>query len=218
LEELGLIGLGDAGAGVAHRDAERPVCDSCLYQHLAAIGKLDGISDQVEQDLPQPVLVAVADRQTGRHLGLESELLLSRQWLDRNVDGIHYVPERVIGKRERELPRLYLGQIEHIVDQAEQMFAVAFDALEHAAHLFRRVAINVIEDELGVAENGIERRAQLVAHIGEKLRLVLAGQFQLLIKRAQLLAHPVDIGRQDAQLIAVGDVNAPRECAGSNLA
>jgi len=31
----------------------------------------------------------------------------------------------------------------------------------------------------GVAEDGIERRAQLVAHIGEELRLVLARGFEL---------------------------------------
>ena len=29
-------------------------------------------------------------------------------------------------------------------------------------------------DQLGVAEDGVERRAQLVAHVGEELRLVLA--------------------------------------------
>ena len=47
-------------------------------------------------------------------------------------------------------------------------------AIEHAAHLVRRLAVDVVEDELGVAEDGIERRAQLMAHIGEELRLVLA--------------------------------------------
>src|SRR5262249_18703612 len=34
-------------------------------------------------------------------------------------------------------------------------------------------------DELCVAEDGIERRTQLVAHVGEELRLVLARQLQL---------------------------------------
>ena len=54
------------------------------------------------------------------------------------------------------------------------MATVALDAVEHLAHLFGRVAIDVVEDELGVAEDGVERRAQLVAHVGEELRLVLA--------------------------------------------
>src|SRR5260370_30100157 len=54
------------------------------------------------------------------------------------------------------------------------MSAVALDALQDAAHLVGRVAVDAVEDQLGVAENGVERRAQLVTHIGKKLRLVLA--------------------------------------------
>ena len=38
----------------------------------------------------------------------------------------------------------------------------------------RAVAVDVVSDQLGVAEDGIKRRAQLVAHVGQKLRLVLA--------------------------------------------
>ena len=53
------------------------------------------------------------------------------------------------------------------------------DPLQHSAHLVRRVAIDVVEDELGIAEDGVERRAQLVAHVGEELRLVLAGLGEL---------------------------------------
>src|SRR5262249_53937831 len=40
--------------------------------------------------------------------------------------------------------------------------------------LGRGLAVDVVEDELGIAEDGIERRAQLMAHIGEELRFMLA--------------------------------------------
>ena len=46
------------------------------------------------------------------------------------------------------------------------MPAVAFNSIEHTAHLVRRIAVDLIENELGIAEDGIERRAQLMAHIG----------------------------------------------------
>ncbi len=59
------------------------------------------------------------------------------------------------------------------------MLAVALHALEHGAHLVRRLAVDVVEDQLGVAEDGVERRAQLVAHVGEELRLVLARDLEL---------------------------------------
>ena len=54
------------------------------------------------------------------------------------------------------------------------MLAVALDALEHGLRLLRRLAVDAVDDQLGVAEDGVERRAQLVAHVGEELRLVLA--------------------------------------------
>ena len=54
------------------------------------------------------------------------------------------------------------------------MLAVALNALEHRSHLVGHVTIDVVQDQLGVAEDGVERRAQLVAHVGEELRLVLA--------------------------------------------
>ena len=54
------------------------------------------------------------------------------------------------------------------------MPAIALHAIEHAARLLRHLAVDAVENELGVAENGVERRAQLVAHVGEELRFVLA--------------------------------------------
>ena len=54
------------------------------------------------------------------------------------------------------------------------MPAVAFDPLEYGLHLLRRRAIDAVYDQLIVPEDGVERRAQLMAHAGEELRLVLA--------------------------------------------
>src|SRR5262249_24425646 len=69
------------------------------------------------------------------------------------------------------------------------MLAVDLQAFKHLPHLVGRVAIDVIEDEFGVAEDGVERGAQLVAHVGEELGLVLARNFEL----ATLL---IDFGEQ----------------------
>ena len=108
-----------------------PLLGAGLDHHLAGIGELDRIADQIEQHLRQAALVAAAARQVRRHLGLECELLVGRQRLDRAVDGLGHVLQRVIGEVERELAGLDLGEVEHGVDQAEQMLAVALDPLEH---------------------------------------------------------------------------------------
>jgi hypothetical protein len=60
---------------------------------------------------------------------------------------VHDILKRVIAERENELASLDLGQIEHIVDQAEEMPAIAFNAFEHAAHLVRRIAVDLVEDQ-----------------------------------------------------------------------
>ena len=82
---------------------------------------------------------------------------------------MHDVLERVVRKRERQLTGLDLGEVEHVIDQAKKMLAVGLQAFEHLAHLVRRLAIDVVEDEFGVAEDGVERGAQLVAHVGQEL-------------------------------------------------
>ena len=72
-----------------------------------------------------------------------------------------------------------LGEIEHVIDQPEQVLAVGLKPLEDAQHLFRRLAVSAVSHQFGIAQDGVERRAQLVAHIGKELRLVLARFFKL---------------------------------------
>jgi len=63
LEQLALVGRGNAGAGVGDCDAKRAVGEACGHVHLARVGELDGVADQVEQDLGEAVLVAASARQ-----------------------------------------------------------------------------------------------------------------------------------------------------------
>jgi hypothetical protein len=59
------------------------------------------------------------------------------------------------------------------------MPAVGLKALEYAKHLLGWLAISAVRHQFGIAQDGIERGAQLMAHIGEELRLVLACLFEL---------------------------------------
>jgi hypothetical protein len=59
------------------------------------------------------------------------------------------------------------------------MLAVGFKALEHVEHLFGWHTVSAIRHQFGIAHDGIERRAQLMAHIGEESRLVLTRLFEL---------------------------------------
>jgi hypothetical protein len=70
--------------------------------------------------------------------------------------------------------------------------AVSLHAFEHVAHLLRRLSIDVVDHQFGVAENGIERGAQFMAHVGEKLRLMPACVSEL----ATLLLGSIEAGPQ----------------------
>ena len=76
------------------------------------------------------------------------------------------------------------------------MLAIGLHAFERGARLVRNIAVDGVEDQFGIAEDRIERRAQLVAHVGEELRLVLARQRELLALLADLGEQPRVLDRQ----------------------
>ena len=82
-------------------------------------------------------------------------------------------------RAELELAGFDLGEIEHLVDQAEQMRAGAVHPPQRLERLLGAEARRIRDHHLGEPDDGVERRAQLVAHIGEELRLVLARDFEL---------------------------------------
>src|SRR6266516_5447548 len=82
---------------------------------------------------------------------------------------------------------------------------IGLQSLQYGPHLHGRFAINAVEDEFSVAEDGVERRAQLVAHVGEELRFVLARYFELtallldLVEQSSVLDCQYRVGRERLQ-------------------
>ena len=93
------------------------------------------------------------------------------------------------------------------------------------------LAVESVEQHLGEPEDGVHRRAQLVAHVGEKLGFRLAGLRQLivqadelggrapllLVEALQLLAHVIHPVRERSELVAIGHADAPAEVARRDL-
>ena len=95
---------------------ERAVISFGLNGDLASIGELDGVADEIDQNLRQATPVTVAGRQLQRDINFERELLVGRQRFQRAANGLGNVLNRVIGEFEHELAGLDLRQIEHVVD------------------------------------------------------------------------------------------------------
>ncbi len=72
-------------------------------------------------------------------------------------------------------PRLDLRQIEHVVDQREEVASRRVDLLEVRNQRVLPGLLRVLLEHLAVADDGVERCAQFVAHRGEKLALRLVG-------------------------------------------
>ena len=92
-------------------------------------------------------------------------------------------------------PRLDLGEVQNVVDQREQVPARAEYPIERLDVLLQR--LGVLPQHLGDADDRVERRAQLVAHAGEELRLVLTGDFELLAFLADFREQARVLDRQN---------------------
>ena len=77
-----------------------------------------------------------------------------------------------------ELSGFDLRHIEHVVDQAEQVLAASVDVLDigHVA-AGREGPEGSLPHHVGEADDGVQGRAQLVAHIGEKTAFGAVGGF-----------------------------------------
>ena len=96
------------------------------------------------------------------------------------------------------LPRIELGEVEDVVDQAEQVLAAAADALEVRALALRQGAADAHEQQVGVARDRIERRAQLVAHRGEERALRLVRRHRLHARLLGRLRRDLELAARDA--------------------
>ena len=102
---------------------------------------------------------------------------------------------------DRDRAGFDLGKIQDVADQIEQVRSRAVDR-PRKLHLSRRqVAVGVVCQLLAEDQDAVERRAQLVRHVGQELGLVLGGQRELrglFLQRAaglfDLLILALDLG------------------------
>ena len=204
LEEPALPLLGNTHAGVAHGEfeAEPPVVRRPVGAHahhdLAAIGELHRVADEVQEDLPEPRVVADDRRRhVRRDLAGHVEALLrggGAQQHERPLDAL----AEVEGARvDVHAARLDLREIEDVVDDREERVAARADGARELALHRREVRV---EEQARHADDGVHRRAHLVAHRREERALrrvrLLRGELRALAR----LAKRVGAGRHVPRL------------------
>lgn len=67
--------------------------------------------------------------------------------------------------------RLYLGEIEKIVDQSKQVTRTEQNVIQKAGLALGQFAVFAAGQEFGEPDNAVQRRSQLMTHVGQKFTL-----------------------------------------------
>ena len=215
-EEAGQDLRGHADPRVADREAQAqalgtdlPGLDPDLDR--AMVGELDGVADEVEEDLFQALGVAP---QAPRQIGADDP---QREALGPGRD-----PQQALelGQQRRQVegtvldldpPGLDLGQVEDVVEEAQQGTTGAADLPYHQALIGGQAGPL---QHLGETQHGVHGGADLVAHVGQEGALGLTGGLSGGLGGAQglfLLALGADVAVDADQApdlalgIAIGD-------------
>ena len=175
-DPLEIVGR-DADAGIGDAKHQPRSLDRGGNRHrAAALGELDGIGDEIQHDLLERARIAGHDGQILGRAGHEIDAVFPR--LQRQqvaaIEQCRARRERL--RRNLEIAGFHLGHVEDAVDHRQQMLAGIVDQLgiflaaRRIQH--QRVFLN---DHFGEADDGVERRAQFVAHGGEKAALGRVG-------------------------------------------
>src|SRR5262249_38019515 len=99
---------------------------------------------------------------------------------------------------------------EHLVDEAKKVSSSAVHALQRLLRLFCSEARRVFDHHFGQPDDGVERRAQLMAHARDELRLVLASLSQLPVLVLDFVEQPYVLDG-DHRLVSEGggELNLP---------
>ncbi len=116
-----------------HRESERRRASpgDTVSVTLAAVGELDGVGQQVLQDLFDALAVGddASVRCVGGDVDPESESLLSGQRLEGHLQRFDQPSQRHLFWRQIELAGLDLRDVEDVVDQGQQVVAGRIDGL-----------------------------------------------------------------------------------------
>ncbi len=150
----------------------------------ALLGEFDSVVRKIDQDLSDALRIAEQTVRKPRCNG-DGKCQAFRIRLLRNQTShiIQHGFERKLANIDPELARLDLRQIEDIVHDAQQVLARCLYAPDVMADT--RIGIHV-RGQVAHTDDGIQRGANFVAHVGQEFRLGPAGLFCEVTRGGQL--------------------------------
>ena len=189
LEDALLRVFGDADAGVVDLDAHAAAVERDAQVDASAPRELERVGQQVADHLAYAGRVA---EQQGRQLRVDQagQFDFGRGVLREQAGGFLRQGAEVEGDAfQFQLAGLELGQVENVVEQVDQHLAGVMGDQQLLALFIAQAAV---QGQCQHAEQAVERRADLVAHVGQESRAGL-GHFQG--GTARLLEVAVGLGQ-----------------------
>ena len=178
------IVLVDADAAVADGELGHLAAVAHAERHAAPIGELDGIRQQVDQDLAQALFIGGhVFRQKTFVVVFEQDAFCFRLQPEHLHDLIQQRTDAHLVAVQVEPAGFYFGNIQQSFDQIRQMFAAAADSGNGLAPGGWNLI--VLLQQLRVTQHRVERRAQFVADAGEIAALGMVRRFRHFLRFLQ---------------------------------
>ena len=175
LEQRPHILIGQADAGVLHADAQLYAAAGfvvvVIFKHgphgdRAFAGELDRVVNQVGEDLLEPQRVAhQRQRRVAVHQADQLQAFLVGRGGEHGQGVLEQIAQVERGAVEHQLAGFDFREVENLVDDAEQVVGRLFDGVQ-VIELARGEFAFL--QQVGEAQNAIERRTDFVAHVGQK--------------------------------------------------
>src|SRR5215218_9178168 len=228
-EEPGALLFGHAYARIPDLETDRSrirgVLDKLGPQgHLPLLSELDRVAEDVGEDLPQTEGIAAhSARRAWLDEADQFQALLVGVSCEQGGDLFDLPPQLEVYGLQAQAARLYLGEVQDVVEDGEQSLARVVDRLRVLALLLVEVGV---QKEVCHADNAVHGRPYLVAHVGQELALcpvgllgplprrphLLFGQFALAIDSVEQTGTPPHRGGDDEH-VRHGDQGHPELCA-----
>ena len=215
-EQALLLGGREAGAAVVHEDAHALAFGAAVQGQLTAgLVELDGVAQQVEQHLLEAHGVDHDLMRKGLlgHRGYGDAALL-RQRLHQVQTLQHHGQQRHGRALDGELARGDAAEVEHVVDELEQMARAAHDLFGLAALARGQRVLLVVAQQLRKTEHGVERRAQFVRHVREELRLGAVRTLGFVARGDEALFGAAAVADVDAEAVVTRPAGHAVDAAG----
>ena len=199
LEDRLLLARRYADAGIGHVETQHDavvdrIVPPDVQRDRAPPGELDGVRQEVGEDLPQQSPVADHRvRHVGVHVVRQLDVLAVKAGRERLHQGVEALAEAERVRLDNQLAGLHLREVEDVVDDVEQRVGRLAQGVEMLALRGGQVGLG---EQLGRPDDPVEGRADLVADVGEEDALGAVGPLGRVLRLAQLrrLAPQVLLG------------------------